>query len=143
MQRAFVQDHGVPITKCPLVHNGVRDPGHDGNFDPEDPDVLRVVYAGGYSYNKAPSSSSTRCRRTLPIWEGVRLDWFGKLAPRVERAVSKLAHPTIDRTRPPSRTPVLRWHRPKRPDGKKAPLIDRFCIRFGILRRAGTLDLGV
>lgn len=56
------------------------------------------------------------------------------------RLLELLERPTVDRSRAPARVPVLRWHRPLRPDGLKAPLVDRFCIRFGILRRAGTLE---
>lgn len=58
------------------------------------------------------------------------------------RAILDLAsHPTVDRSTRPARIPLLRWHRPLRPDGLKSPLIDRFCIRFGLLRRAGHLEL--
>jgi glycosyltransferase involved in cell wall biosynthesis len=52
-----------------------------------------------------------------------------------------LETPTINRQKRISEFKVLRWHRPLRPDGLKAPLIDRFCIRFGIIRTAGVLNL--
>jgi glycosyltransferase involved in cell wall biosynthesis len=52
-----------------------------------------------------------------------------------------LQMPTINRKTRISEFKVLRWHRPLRPDGIKAPLIDRFCIRFGIIRTAGVLKL--
>jgi hypothetical protein len=58
-----------------------------------------------------------------------------------ERLLDLLECPVIDRGEPPSQIPLLRWHRPLRPDGTKAPLIDRVCIRMGILRRAGTAQI--
>jgi glycosyltransferase involved in cell wall biosynthesis len=48
-----------------------------------------------------------------------------------------LRNPTVDRTSPCADFPVLHWHRPRRPNSTKAPLVDRFRIRFGILRKAG------
>ena len=63
----------------------------------------------------------------------------------VSRTVDTLlelgAAPTVTRDHPPERIPVLRWHRPLRPDGLKAPFFDRICYRLGILRKAGTLEL--
>lgn len=50
-----------------------------------------------------------------------------------------LSRPTVKRLAPPVETEILRWHRPLRPDGRKAPLLDRLCIRLGILRREGLL----
>lgn len=48
-----------------------------------------------------------------------------------------LRHPTIDRSTPSKEFPVLHWHRPFIPGTRRAPLLDRFRIRFGILREAG------
>ena len=52
-----------------------------------------------------------------------------------------LSNPTVSRDSHPKSIPVLKWHRPLRPDGLKAPLIDRFCINFGFLRKAGHIKL--
>ena len=58
-----------------------------------------------------------------------------------EELLRLLDRPTVDRSHKPGTVTVLRWHRPLRSDGLKAPLLDRICIRFGILRRAGVLRL--
>lgn len=56
-----------------------------------------------------------------------------------ERLVELLHQPTVDRSTPQEAVEVLRWHRPLRAGGDKAPLYDRFCIRLGILRKAGVV----
>ena len=48
-----------------------------------------------------------------------------------------LSKPTVNRKSYPKTIQILKWHRPLRPDGLKAPLFDRFCINFGFLRKAG------
>jgi glycosyltransferase involved in cell wall biosynthesis len=52
-----------------------------------------------------------------------------------------LSNPTVSRNSHPKSITVLKWHRPLRPDGLKAPLIDRFCINFGFLRKDGYINL--
>lgn len=260
MQRAYVLKHGVPPTKCPVIHNGMRDPGHDGNFDQKSPGVLRVVYAGEFSRRKGADLALRAMLTGHEAWRGVELDWFGAAPERVTKRVAGLPHvrlhgrvprdellgtlrmadvfllpsraegcpmamleamsmgivpvtsngtgamrwlidsgmegyvchlerwpdqmleclqylrdhpavlremkrtvrkrflhqfqssdvaarllqliqrPTVDRTRPAKSFRVLRWHRPQYRDRLKAPLPDRFCMRFGVLRSAGVLD---
>ena len=58
----------------------------------------------------------------------------------VAHKILNLIHnPTVDRQNRPESFDILRWHRPLRPDGLKAPLIDRFCIYFAILRKEGVV----
>lgn len=57
------------------------------------------------------------------------------------RLLELVANPTVDRTESPTAIEILRWHRPLRPDGLKAPFIDRIHYRLGHLRRAGMLGL--
>ncbi|CAH0993313.1 hypothetical protein SIN8267_03461 [Sinobacterium norvegicum] len=38
-------------------------------------------------------------------------------------------------SQPVSEPKLLRWHRPLRSDGIKSPMVDRFCIKFGLLRK--------
>lgn len=261
MQRVYVQRYRVPLTKCPIVYNGVRDPSHDGNFGQREPGLLRVVFAGGYTHNKGSKLVLDAARAEAHLWQDVRLDWFGDLSAAVLDAVRDLPHvhthgrvpreefhgvlraadvfllpsrkegcpmalveamsfgvvpitsdgrgamrwlvtsgregfvcqldnfseqllacieylahhpdelsamkratrerflsdlqshqtaeclldllarPVVDRSQPPTEIPALRWHRPLRKDGKKAPLLDRLCIRLGVLRRAGRAKL--
>lgn len=51
-----------------------------------------------------------------------------------------LERPTVDRGIPQRSFDVLKWHRPLRPDGKKAPLLDRFLYKAGLLWPAGVYE---
>lgn len=57
------------------------------------------------------------------------------------RVTALLARPTVNRERPAGSVNVLRWHRPRLPGRDAAPLLDRICIRAGILRREGRLTV--
>ena len=63
----------------------------------------------------------------------------------VEVTAAKIEHllrnPTIDRSAPPADIPVLRWHRPFQQGSRRAPLLDRIWIKFGILREAGRVQI--
>jgi len=54
-----------------------------------------------------------------------------------------LRTPVVDRSCLPGEIDILRWHRPLLPGTNRAPLIDRFCIRAGILRGAGRMSITV
>lgn len=59
-----------------------------------------------------------------------------------ERIEYLLNNPTVNRNHnKPEKIQILKWHRPLRSDGLKAPVSDRFCIRFGLLKKAGVLNL--
>ena len=257
MQRTFTRRYGVPITKTPVVYNGVQDRGVSAAPAPDRKRPLRVAYAGGYSHNKGGSLIVKSLIDEPQSWKNIDFHWFGDVPERIQNklagksfirfagrtpreefhemlakadvfllpsrkegcpmallealsfgavpiasngvgamrwivqpgrngficdldrfpsqlgrcleylesnreALNKLrlasresflrdfqseqtarelldllSRPTVDRSNPPKTIPILRWHRPFRPDGLKSPLIDRFCIRFGILRRAG------
>ncbi len=261
MQRAYVNRYNVPLIKAPIIFNGVRDRGHDGDFSQKSQGVLHVVYAGGLTHRKGGKLLLKALMANAEKWKGVRLDWFGAVPDHVARRIAHipevilhgqvprevflntlrdadvlllpsrqegcpmvmleamsygvvpiasdgvgamrwlitsghegficylnrwpaqmlecitylrnhperlmemkrasrarylkefqsvttaenllrlLQRPAVDRSRPLNRFTVLRWHRPLRPDGIKSPLIDRFCIRFGLLRKAGILTL--
>lgn len=261
MQRAYALKYGVPPIKCPVIHNGMRDLGHDGNFDQQTPGVLRVVYAGEFSRRKGADLALKAILTGREAWRGVELDWFGAVPERVMKRVAGLPHvrlhgrvprdnlldtlrmadvfllpsraegcpmamleamslgivpvasngtgamrwlidsgvegyvchlerwpqqmleclrylrdhppvlremkravrqrfldqfqsrdvaarllqliqrPTVDRTRPAKSFRVLHWHRSPHRDQRKVPLLERFCMRFGVLRSAGILDM--
>jgi glycosyltransferase involved in cell wall biosynthesis len=260
MQRAYVLKHGVPSIKCPVIHNGMRDPGHDGSFDQKTPNILRVIYAGDYSRRKGADLALRAILAGREAWRGAKLDWFGAVPDRVKKRVAGLPYvrlhghvpreallralrqadvfllpsraegcpmamleamslgivpissdgtgamrwlidsgvegyicqlkrwpeqaleclqylrdhpvvlskmkrsvrerfmrqfqsinvaarllqliqqPTVDRSQPEKSFRVLCWHRPQYRDGMKAPLLDRLCMRLGVLRSAGVLD---
>ena len=56
------------------------------------------------------------------------------------RMLQLLGQPTVDRSQPPERIRVLRWHRPMSYESARAPLADRIRIRLGLLRLGGTLE---
>jgi glycosyltransferase involved in cell wall biosynthesis len=58
-----------------------------------------------------------------------------------ERLLQLIDQPTVDRSQPALRMPILHWHRPMSYESQRSPLLHRICNRHGILRRAGVLDL--
>ena len=55
--------------------------------------------------------------------------------------INLIKSPTVRRDKKNCQIDILKWHRPLRSDGTKAPLSDRLYIRLGILKRAGKLRL--
>ena len=58
----------------------------------------------------------------------------------VEQLLTLANKPLVDRGSKPNKIQLLKWHRPFLPGQNKAPLIDRFCIRLGLLRKSETLN---
>lgn len=77
MQQLFTTRFGVPVEKCPVVYNGMTDPLAGAALTARVPGPLRVVYAGGESYNKGARVLRAAIERAPAAWQGVRLDWFG------------------------------------------------------------------
>jgi glycosyltransferase involved in cell wall biosynthesis len=261
MQRKFVINNGVPLTRCPVIYNGVRDRGAADKSKTMNRRKIRAIYVGGVNRRKGVDLLLKAIEKNSKAWEGVVLDWYGGASKKIKRIledvpyvrlhghvasgvlreslekadillfpsraegcpmamleamsygvvpiasdgtgamrylvqsglegyVCNLRHwpeqmlecvkhlrdnpdiliamkqavrkrylaefqskdvatklrdlilrPTVDRKKPRREFTVLRWHRPLRPDGLKAPLLDRFYIRFGFLRRAGKLRI--
>lgn len=92
MQKRFVQHYGVSATRCPVIHNGIRDKGHNGNYSRKDPSTLRVVYAGGHNRFKGSDIVSRIVRMDRRLWSGIRLDWFGAVKSKLAAQLSDLSH---------------------------------------------------
>ncbi len=92
MQKRFVQRYGVPVTRCPVIHNGIRDKGHDGRYHRKDPVTLRVLYAGGQNPFKGADIVLRTVLKNNVLWKGMRLDWFGVLQSKFAPRLSGLAH---------------------------------------------------
>ncbi|MGD8558082.1 MAG: glycosyltransferase family 4 protein, partial [Gammaproteobacteria bacterium] len=58
-----------------------------------------------------------------------------------DKLLCLLDHPTVDRRQRQQYSTILKWHRPVGADGQTAPLLDRFYIRTGLLRKAGMLTV--
>jgi len=260
MQAVFVSKFDVPVIKCPIVYNGVVDPGEKESYLSEN-EQLNIVFAGGYSKNKGGTLIEQALSQYKDSWHDIKLDWFGDVPEKIKQklrdynfiefhgrvgheeflktlknadvlllpskaegcpmtmleamsygvvplasdgkgamrwlitsgqhgficqlddwekqmmdcfayflghseGLSKmkqasyqqfkhnfqrettakhitdlLLRPTVKRDKLAEKLQVLRWHRPLRKDGKKAPLIDRFAIRIGWLRKAGVLEI--
>jgi glycosyltransferase involved in cell wall biosynthesis len=92
MQKRYVQKYGVPITRCPVIHNGIRDRGHDADYARKDVSVLRAIYAGGNNQFKGADIVLRAALTDNRLWTGIRLDWFGTLPDKVGRRLSRVAH---------------------------------------------------
>ena len=94
MQRTFVLKYGVPLAKCPIIHNGVRDFGHDGNFVSRDTRSLRAIFVGGYNRRlKGADLVLSAVLQSEDRWRGIRLDWYGVGLPdHVSQRLSNLRH---------------------------------------------------
>lgn len=94
MQRVFTTRFGVPVSRCPVVPNGVTDPlggGRPRNLDSGSP--LRVVFAGGQSRNKGARAVSRAVRSLSDTLGDIRVDWFGTVGERFRGALD--ANPNV------------------------------------------------
>jgi len=48
--------------------------------------------------------------------------------------------PSCERKNKPVRLAILRWHRPMIMGSNRAPIIDRICIKLGLLRKSGVIS---
>jgi glycosyltransferase involved in cell wall biosynthesis len=85
MQRRFVLDYGIPVSKCPIVHNGVR-----GSRNPSlsTAPTLRVMYAGGHTRNKGADLMIDAVMNYPDRWKGIELHWFGEMKPEIASRLS-------------------------------------------------------
>lgn len=260
MQRTFIDRFHVPLAKCPIVLNGIRDPGHGRHDRRQQGDGLRLLYAGGFNRRKGADLILKAVQDLSNRWRGITLDWYGDMPQQIARRIAHLPHvqlhgrvprkaliealtrtdillfpsrlegcpmamleamslgvvpiasdgvgamrslitsgkegyicflrdwvnqmldcvahlrdnpnvlagmrhavsqryltefqiervaddllrllrqPTVDRSNIPEQISMLHWHRPLRPDGLKAPLLDRMRFRLGWLREDGMLN---
>jgi len=85
MQSVFVHKFGVPITKCPIVYNGVIDPEQQPDTNNKE---LTVVYAGGYSKNKGSAFIEQSITEHPQLWKGIKLHWFGSMADKIQHRLT-------------------------------------------------------
>ncbi len=90
MRHAMVTRYGFPNTNCRIIHNGVGDPGHGGDFAPRSPGRLRLVCVGGMSPEKGGPKILRAIERDPALWESIELDWFGSVPEKVQARVAAL-----------------------------------------------------
>ena len=92
MQRRFVDKFDVPITRCPIIHNGIRDTGFDAGIARRDLNTLYVTYAGGANRFKGADLVLKAVCNNDARWNNVVLNWYGKLPPKIVRQLSNISH---------------------------------------------------
>lgn len=96
MHKTFVLKYGVPVVKCPIIHSGMLDFGHDWITSRLNDGVLRVMFAGGYNRFKGGTHVLAALLNGSPKWKGMELSWYGGGVPQnVIRKVSQLPYAKI------------------------------------------------
>lgn len=95
MQQNYVQKFGIPLHKCPIIHNGLSDPGKTESVEYNGNRRLRVVFAGEYSKRKGGDLVATAIETEHPAWERLQLDWYGHVPHKVRSRLEKQKTATI------------------------------------------------
>lgn len=96
MQKTFVLQHGIPVARCPIIHNGIRDPGEEvvGCGGAEDRPV-RAIFIGGYNRLKGGRRVLRMALADPAVWKGIELAWYGRLPEWVSAKLSGCPHVLI------------------------------------------------
>ena len=93
MHKTFVLKYGVPVVKCPIIHSGILDSGHDWIAPRPSNGLLRVLFTGGYNSFKGGTHVLAALLNGSPKWKGMELSWYGGGVPQnVIRKVSQLPY---------------------------------------------------
>ena len=90
MFTTFVTKFDLPVMKCPIVFNGVRDRVGEKGVDSIELGNIRVVFAGGYNRRKGAKKILSSILGYSERWKGATLDWFGYVPDRIIRKTSHL-----------------------------------------------------
>ncbi len=82
MYSTYVQKFGIPVTKCPIVFNGVKDYGCNEDLS-NNSEKLKVVFAGGYNKRKGCLHVLSTVRKHYAKLDNVELNWFGSVPDKV------------------------------------------------------------
>ncbi len=85
MHQAFVGRYGLPVTKCPVIHNGVPDPGVEVTGGERQGQPLRVVFGGGMNRRKGGHLVRKALAKAGPRLQGIELHWFGQVSDEVRK----------------------------------------------------------
>ena len=90
MFSTFVKKFDLPVVKCPIVLNGIRDRYCNEGPISVDPGNVRVIFAGGYNRRKGAKKILTSILSNPERWRGATLDWFGYVPEKALRRISHL-----------------------------------------------------
>jgi glycosyltransferase involved in cell wall biosynthesis len=91
MRKTFIA-RGVAAYKCPVIYNGVRDPGPNVR-DPLTRRALRVVFVGD-TKRKGMDLVASSLRMNATAWDGIELSWFGNIPAKLGSSL-KQATPSL------------------------------------------------
>ena len=86
MFSSYVKKYNVPVTKCPIVFNGVKDNGCDIH---DKTNVLKVVFAGGYNRRKGCMHILSMVEKYASQFDNLELNWFGYVPDKLRKKLSK------------------------------------------------------
>lgn len=95
MQRAYVHKFGIPVTKCPIVYNGVQDRGGPTQVADRKNHTLRLLFAGGLTKLKGGDLVLSAVLKDQENWRGISLDWVGGVPDRIIKLTAGLPHVRI------------------------------------------------
>jgi len=99
MQFSYIQKHNIPVSKCPVIHNGLLDPGKSNINNTSD--KLTVIYCGGSDRRKGADLMLKLVRDQPDIFKKVDLHWFGDLSESYKKCLDKISyinvHGRVDR----------------------------------------------
>jgi glycosyltransferase involved in cell wall biosynthesis len=87
MQQSLISKYGIPITRCPIVHNGVSVPRYNHQSLVQG-QSLRVLYAGEYSRRKGSDLLVKALTGDANNWEGIKLEWFGAVPDSIRKRIA-------------------------------------------------------
>jgi len=87
MQKTYIQKFGVPISKCPIVHNGVKQTNIvvSDNTDK----ALKLIFAGEFSKRKGADIIVKTILTNHPVWDQVELHWYGDIPEKIKLQLNK------------------------------------------------------
>lgn len=97
MRRGYNRRFGIPVSRLPLVYNGVPDPGDPDLDSHREPGRLSAVFGGGWQKRKGARLLYESIRKNPDDWKKIDLIWLGNVPDRVKEmpafsAVDFLGH---------------------------------------------------
>lgn len=86
MQRTYIQNFNVPISKCPLVHNGVKKT--NTKIIENNDQSLKLIYAGEFSKRKGADIIVKTILTNHPVWNNIELHWYGDIPEKIKSQIS-------------------------------------------------------